>query len=198
MATTFSVMSTANFESLGAAWNAVRILAACVEHVAPNGTNFPPGTVFELTGDNKRWSRNTLSDIAAVRETYELKTPVLHWDWVETGLMWRMAAQTFDSGDTHVQLQAYAGTDLIKTEAAMRSVVARAAERGVKVRMGAVKHSSDESQATTGNSPVINTGPMKKWKVFRSWAGPHLASYVVATFASVTSGVLLVVLGFGN
>ena len=198
MATTFSVTSKAEFEGFSAAWDAVRILAACVEHVTPNGSHFPPGTVFELSGDNKRWTRDTLSDIAVVRETYELKTHALHWDWAETGLMWRMSAQTFDDGKTHVQLQAYAGTDLIKTEAAMRTVVTRAAERGVKMRMGTVKHSSDERQTTTTNSLVINTGPMKKWKIFRSWAGPHLFSYVVATLASVTAGVLLVVLGFGN
>jgi len=198
MATTFSVKSGALFEGYVAAWNAVRILTACVEHVAPNGEHFPPGTVYELSGDNKRWARNTLSDMAVVHETHELTTHTLYWNWAETGLMWRMSAQTFHDGKTRVELQAYAGTDLIKTEEAMRTVLARAAERGVKMSMGTVRYAADERQTVIESSIVINKGPMKKWKIFRSWVGPHLPSYVVGTLASVTATVLLFVLGFSN
>ena len=196
MATTFSVDSNARFEDVTDAWTAVRILAECVAHVVPSGSQFPPE--FELSGDNKHWTRETLPDLAVVRETYELDSFVVYWGWAADGMQWGLDAHTYEDGDTDVQLSVYAGVDLIKTEEAMRTVLARASERGVKLKMGPVEYRADESKAKARDTVVLNKGPMKKWKIFRAWVGPHLPSYIVGTLSSITSAVLLIVLGFGG
>lgn len=196
MATTFSIDSTGSFDNVTDAWNAVRILSECVAHVVPTGTHFPAG--FELSGDNKHWTRETLADLAVVRETYELDSFVVSWGWAADGMQWGLSAQTFGDGiaGTDVRLSVYAGVDLIKTEEAMRTVLARASERGVILKMGPVEYRADESPAKAKDTVMLNKGPMKKWRIFRAWVGPHLPSYIVGTLASVTSAVLLFVLGF--
>lgn len=197
MATTFSIEATAKLNAVSEAWEAVRVLTMCVEHVLPGGARF--GRRYELSGDKKRWARESLPEMVVVRELYDLDSFVLYWDYLPAGMQWHLRAHTFQGGETHVELVAYAGADLIRTEEAMRTVLARASERGVDMKMGAVVHSSDEKPASVNTEEVvINTGPMKKIRIFRAWVGPHLSAYIVGTVASLTATGLAIWLGVGG
>lgn len=197
MAESYSVKARAEYTDEGQAWEAVRILTECVAHVQPDGEAVRNG--FEMGGGPRRWKRETLRELAVIRAQYDLEYPTIHWDWVLPGLQWSVAGYMFSVTNQEVELSAYAGVSYARTEDAMRTVLARAKERGVILTMSPMEISVDEDEHP-GKGPEIqiNHSPMKRWKIFRAWVGPHLAAYVIATASAVTAGWLLIRMGLGS
>lgn len=197
MAESYSVDAQAKYTDESQAWEAIRILTECVMHVQPGGESLRRG--FEMSSGPRRWKRDTLRELAVIRAQYDLEYPSVLWDYVLPGLQWYINGYMFDEHNQAVELSAYAGASYAKTEDAMRTVLARAKERGVELTMGTMQISVDEDEPS-GSVPEIqiNRSPMKRWKMFRAWVGPHLAAYVVATAAAVTAGWLLIRMGLGT
>lgn len=205
MAEKFTIDAVAKFSNENKAWDAVRILAECVEHVQPNGLVFkdagtPPNRGrFELSAKNKTWKRSTVRELAVIKEKFDLQAPVLSWTYYADGLMWGIYGWMFHRDYQQVELTAYNGTSLMGTEGALRTVVQRARERGLEMTVKEVQVFATESAASRPQAEiVVNTSPMKKWRMFRAWVGPHLAAYVVSTVSSLSATVLLVRLGIGS
>ncbi|GAA2851834.1 hypothetical protein [Microbacterium arabinogalactanolyticum] len=196
MAESYSVNAQAKYTDESQAWEAIRILIECVEHVQPGGAPLQQG--IEMSSGPRRWRRESLRELAVIRAQYDLEYPAIGWDYILPGLHWDVRGYMFDERDQAVEVSAYAGVSYAKTEDAMRTVLARAKERGVELKMGSMQISVDEDERS-GNVPEIqiNHSPMKRWKMFRAWVGPHLAAYVIATAAAVTAGWLLIRMGLG-
>lgn len=105
----------------------------------------------------------------------------------------------FNAKSQRVRVLAYAGSSLMRTEEALRTVVRRARERGIEMTLNPVLISATESSSARPSVEIfVNTSPMKKWKIFRAWVGPHFAAYVVGIVPSISATGLLVWLGLGG
>lgn len=198
LAETFSLEAEASFSDENKAWEAVRILAECVEHVQPGGRLMnSPG--FNLRGDNKQWRRQTVRELAVIREKFDIEYPCLEWGYVTDGLQWSVDGWMFNAKSQKIRVKAYAGASLLGTEEALRTVVSRARERGVEMTVKQVKISATESTDSPRSRDIqVNTSPMRKWKMFRAWVGPHLAAYIVGIVSSISATGLLLWLGLGG
>lgn len=198
MAETFSLEAVASFNDEKKAWEAVRILAECVEHVQPGG-RLLSGPGFQMRGEGKIWERKTVRELAVIREKFELKYPSLSWDYWTRGLSWSVSGWMFNAESQEVRVKAFAGSNYIGTEEALRTVVRRARERRIEMSVQQVRISATEStERQSPNEIFVNTSPMKKYKMFRAWVGPHLAAYIVGIVSSVSATGLLVWLGLGG
>lgn len=198
LAETFSLEAEASYSDESKAWEAVRILAECVEHVQPGG-HLMNGPGFLLLGDNKRWERQTVRELAVIREKFDIKYSALLWDYVTDGLHWSVGGWMFNAKSQKINVKAYAGSSLLGTEEALRTVVSRAQERGVEMMVKQVEISATESTGSPPSREIqVNTSPMRKWKMFRAWVGPHLAAYIVGIVSSISATGLLVWLGLGG
>ncbi len=198
MAETFSLEAVARFSDEKKAWEAVRILAECVEHVQPGGTQLD-GRGFRMLGESKQWHRQTIRELKVICAQFDLEYPCVLWDYFAAGLSWNVGGWMFNAKSQEVRVKAYAGSDLMGTEEALRTVVRRAAERGVGMTVKRLKISATESTVARPSSQIfVKTSPIKKWKMFRAWVGPHLAAYIVGIVSSISATGLLVWLGLGG
>lgn len=198
MAETFSLEADAWFSEEKRAWEAVRILAECVEHVQPGGRTLY-GSAFKLRGEGRRWERPTIRELAVIREQFDLKYPCVSWLYSTDGLSWSINGYMFSAAKQQVQVKAYAGSSLVGTEHALRTVVRRAQERGIEMNVKEIEFSATEPTDSRPFAEIlVNTNPMRRWRVFRAWVGPHLAAYIVGIVSSLSATALLVWLGLGG
>lgn len=195
MPDTYSINLTHTTSDRAKAWEGTRIVTTTIEHVSPGGRKLKTTPPWELMFDDRRWYRDSLKELEVLAAGMELESFVIFWNYVVEGLQWSVTVNFWPDGKTTIGVTAYAGTERMATEEAVRLVVKHARDRGVEFFQGPTKIRSTEL-STAGDSKrlVINSKPMKKWAMFRAWVGPHMASYVVGVLASVTAAALLVVL----